>query len=79
MLAAEWSSVAMRKLAAVCERAIGRTDSRAASNRSKGFLLSGPWVVPKSLKHDMAPEHLLQISSRGLGRCARLQLGPLAR
>ena len=39
MLAAEWSSVAMRKLAAVCERAIGRTEKQGGEQPLKKVLL----------------------------------------
>ena len=43
MLAAEWRAAAMRKLAAVCERAIGRTEQQGGEQPLKRLLLSGPW------------------------------------
>ena len=39
MLAAEWRAAAMRKLAAVCERAIGRTEQQGGEQPLKRLLL----------------------------------------
>ena len=60
MLAAEWSSVAMRKLAAVCERAIGRTEQQGGEQPLKKVLLFVALNVPKVAGTWVAPEHLLQ-------------------
>ena len=78
MLAAEWSSVAMRKLAAVCERAIGRTEQQGGEQPLKRFCYSYALNVPKVAGTWVAPEHLLQNYQCGFRPC-RFFLNALSR